>query len=76
MPLDKAKLKSDLIDLHQQAFNNSTMTIAQARDEWATALSNAIDSFVKSGDGIYQTGRLQAGSNPVTSNGSPAIKIQ
>lgn len=77
MPLNKSQLKQDLITLSENMFNNSSgMTPAQARDQWATAMSNALEAFVKSGDGIYQVGRLQAGSTPVTAIGSPAIKIQ
>lgn len=77
MPLNKTKLKADLVAISTQLFNNSAnLTPTQAIDQWATDVSNAIDDFVKSGDGIYQTGRLQAGANPVTANGSPAIKIQ
>lgn len=76
MPLNKAQLKNDLIAMSEELFNNSAnLTPTQAREQWATAMSNAFDSFVKGADGHYQGGSLTAGSTPVTGNGQVAIKI-
>jgi hypothetical protein len=77
MPLDKATLKTAINDLQDELFANAGgLTTAQAADRFATGLSDAIDDFVKSGDGIYQAGRLTAGATVVTAVGIlPAIKI-
>lgn len=76
MALDKPTLKAGLIAIGAELYNNlGNLTPAEARERWAEELSTLIDAFVKSGDGIYQPGKLTAGANVVTAVGSPAIKI-
>jgi hypothetical protein len=78
MALDKATLITDIKTLLESLFSNSgNMTPAQARDQFVNGLADAVEKYVKSGDGIYQPGHLQAGANPVVSVGTGAvIKIQ
>lgn len=77
MALDKTTLKNGIKALHDELFANAGgLTPAQAADRYADEMANLIDAFVKSGDGVYQAGRLTAGATTVTAVGSPAIKIQ
>ena len=72
MALDKATLINDI----EVLFNyEATQTISpdQSRVRLATGLANAIEKYVKSGDGIYQGG-MTAGATLVTAVGVP-IKI-
>lgn len=73
--LDKTGLKAAILAI----FNDMATRVDHpetAREDFATALSNAIDTFVKSGDGKYQAGTLTAGATAVTAVGTSAtIKI-
>lgn len=71
MPLDKATLKNGIKLLHDDMISRQI----DSNEEYATRLADLIEAFVKSGDGVYQPGKLTAGSNLVTAVGSPAIKI-
>lgn len=73
MALNKAQLKTDIENLLTDLYNNpGNLTTAGARTEFATKLSDAIDAFVKSGDGKYQGGMV-AGSTAVTAPGNPTV---
>lgn len=77
MALDKAALKTGIKTLAEQLWNDSaTQTPEQAREAFATGLSNLIDAFVKSGDGVYQAGTLKAGTTVVTALPSIIVKLQ
>jgi hypothetical protein len=77
MALDKPTLKQGIKDLTKNLFENSgAMTPEQARETFAEVLTNLIDAFVKSGDGIYQAGSLKAGSTPVTALPATIVKMQ
>lgn len=67
-PALKNAIKTSLDDLATRTENPE-----QARNDYAEALANAIDAFVKSGDGKYQPGTLQAGPNTVTAISPGAI---
>ncbi len=71
MALDKTALKNGI----QALMADMRTRDENADEEYATRLSELIDAYVKSGDGVYQTGRLQAGANVVIAVGAPAIKI-
>jgi hypothetical protein len=75
MALDKATLKDALEAIF--TFEATQTTNPQdSRTRIAQGIADAIDSYVKGADGIYQGGTLIAGSNPVTSTGAgPAIKL-
>lgn len=77
MPLDttgfKTGLKAKLDELYT---NTGNLSSDQARTKFSNDLGDLLETWVKSGDGVYQTGRLTAGANVVTAVGSPAIKIQ
>jgi hypothetical protein len=70
MALDKGTLKSTLIAL----FTDMETKATDGKEEFAERLSNAIEEFVKSGNGIYQAGTLVAGATTVTGVGT-VIKI-
>ena len=71
--LDKASLKNGI---HQLLTDMRTRN-ANSDEEYATRLSNLIEDFVKSGDGVYQVGSLvQSGSTAIVSAGPVQIKIQ
>lgn len=73
MPLDKTTLKNGIETL----LGDMRTRDAVADAEYATRLSNLIEAFVKSGDGIYQPGSLiQSGATAVISAAPTAIKIQ
>lgn len=75
MALDKATLIADLLAI----FNNESAQETdpdQSRIRLANQMADAIEKYVKSGDGVYQVGRLTAGATVVTAVGSPAIKLQ
>jgi hypothetical protein len=72
MALNKAALKDGIKDL----LTDMRTRDSNADDEFATRLSDLVDEFVKSGDGVYQTGTLQAGATAVTANVNPVVKIQ
>lgn len=73
MALDKTSLKNGI----QTLLTDMRSRDEDADDEFAERLSDLIDAFVKSGDGVYQAGTLTAGVNVVTPVGFlPAIKIQ
>lgn len=78
MPLGTAALKTGIQDLHAELYANAAnLTSAQAGERYATRMSELFEIFVKSGDGMYQTGTLIAGANPVTGVGVlPNVKIQ
>lgn len=77
MALDKATLKTTIKTLSETLFENTgNMTPDQARDFFAQGLADAIEVYVKSGDGVYVLGSLQAGANPVTPNATVQIKMQ
>lgn len=73
MPLDKVTLKNDFEQL---------MTDMRTRDqvsdnEFATRFADMMEVFVKSGDGIYQTGTLQqSGATAVIAVTPTVVKIQ
>lgn len=79
MPLNKTALKNGIEALHAELFANAGgLTTAQAGTRYATEMANLIDAFVKTGDGQYQAGTLQAGATPVISvppGTSATIKI-
>ncbi|MEN9570901.1 MAG: hypothetical protein RL172_2132 [Bacteroidota bacterium] len=73
MALNKTALKNGIVQL----MTDMRTRAANADDEFATRLSDLIDDFVKSGDGIYQTGTLQqSGSTAVISVTPTIVKIQ
>lgn len=77
MALDKTTLKADIKTLIQGLFSApATMTPAQAQDQFSQGLADAIEKYVKSGDGIYQTGTLKAGTTVVTALPSTIVKMQ
>ena len=66
MALDKTGLKDGIKTLLTDMRTRDVVS----DDEFATRLSNLIDVFVKTGDGIYQTGSLlQSGTTAVVSSG-------
>lgn len=67
MALDKAALKTKII----QIMNDMLTREEDSIEEFATRLSDAVDTYVKGAKINYTTG-LAAGSNPVTGtfNGS------
>jgi len=72
MPLDKATLKTGIENLLTDMRTRDTNSDA----EYATRLSNLIDAFVKSGDGVYQAGSLQqSGATAVIASGPITVKI-
>ncbi len=73
MPLDKPALKDGI----EQLLHDMRTRDTNSDSEYATRLSNLIEDFVKSGDGIYQTGGLQqSGATAVVASGPVAVKIQ
>ena len=70
MPLQKAALNTGIQALLTDLFDNSTnLTTAQAREKYATDLSNLIDAFVKTGlVSVTTTGTAtaQAGTGAIT----------
>lgn len=73
MALDKPTLKAGIKNLLTDMRTRDT----NADDEFAERLSDLIDAFVKSGDGIYQTGTLQqSGATAVISITPTVVKIQ
>ena len=73
MPLDKTTLINDL----EAIFDNEsaqTDNPDQSRQRMANGIANAIEKYVKSGDGFYQPGSLQeTGGNIVVHVGSGAV---
>jgi hypothetical protein len=78
MALNKDQFKTDINTLLESLFTNSgSISPAEARTQFVNGLADAVENYIKSGDGIYQPGKLQAGANPVVSVGTgAAIKIQ
>lgn len=75
MPLDTTTLKNSLRTLFDDLAGRENDP-EQAREDFATGLANAFETFVKSADGKYQPGTLIAGANPVTAVGTNAtIKL-
>lgn len=73
MPLDKATLKDGI----QNLLTDMRTRDANADAEFATRLSDLIEDFVKSGDGIYQAGTLQqSGATAVIAVTPTVVKIQ
>lgn len=73
MALNKTALKSGI----QTLLTDMRTRDANADEEFATRLSDLIDDFVKSGDGIYQTGTLvQSGATAVVAVTPTVVKIQ
>jgi hypothetical protein len=73
MPLNKDQLKTEIAGIMTDMLNRDN---SSSIEEFATRLSNAIDAFVKSGDGKYQIGSLQVWPTAVTSVTPVAIKIE
>jgi hypothetical protein len=73
MALNKSALKNGILQL----FTDMRTREANADDEFATRLSDLIDDYVKSGDGVYQTGTLQqSGATLVVAVTATIVKIQ
>jgi hypothetical protein len=72
MPLNKTQLKNDIIGL----LTDMRTRNIESDEEFATRLSDAIEDYVKSGDGFYQIGTLQAGSQTVVAIGTVQIKMK
>ncbi len=70
MALNKTALKAGIQGLLTDLFdNNANLTTAQAREKYATDLSNLIDAFVKTGlVSVTTTGTAtaQAGTGAIT----------
>lgn len=56
--------------------NSAGLTTAQAAERFADGLSGLLETYIKSGDGRYQNGTLNAGATPVTSTGPTATVIK
>lgn len=72
MALVKATLKASIKSILQDMQSRQT----DSTDEFAERLATAIDDYVKSGDGVYQTASLKAGATIVTSNTPVTVKLQ
>lgn len=72
MPLDKATLITDLLEIFTYESVQETDPVS-SRTRIANKFATAIEKFVKSGDGKYQAATLQAGATPVTGTGSGII---
>lgn len=73
MALDKTALKNGI----QQLLTDMRTRDANADEEFATRLSDLVDAFVKSGDGIYQPASLvQSGATNIIASAAVQIKIQ
>jgi hypothetical protein len=73
MPLDKPTLVTDILALFDNEAQQETDP-QLSRQRLAQGLGDAIEKYVKSGDGKYQSGTLQAGATPVTGIGvSPTV---
>lgn len=73
--LDKITLKADI----KAAFEFEALQDADpdlSRERIAQKIADAIDKFVKSGEGIYQAGTLKAGSTVVVAAPATIVKIQ
>jgi hypothetical protein len=75
MPLDKPTLQTSLEAIFEY---ESTQEVSPelSRQRVASKMADAIEAYVKSGDGQYQPATLKAGGNIVTANVAGAtIKI-
>ncbi|EGV44308.1 hypothetical protein BZARG_792 [Bizionia argentinensis JUB59] len=62
MALNKSALKSEIVSIMTDMLTRETNSV----DEFATRLSNAIDTYVKGADIIYTAGLIDAEARPVT----------
>ncbi len=72
MALNKAQLKADLLAAMAEASNVDGTTPAERRELLADRFANAIDAYVKTGDGKY-LGGMVAGSTAVTAPANPTV---
>lgn len=75
MPLQTNALKNDIKTLLDQ-LSNQTENPDEARELFATSLAQAIETFVKSGDGLYLSGSLQSSGSPVVAVSAVQVKIE
>lgn len=72
MPLDKPALKNGI----QTLLTDMRTRDANADAEYATRLSDLIETYVKSGDGKITVATMVAGGNPVTGTATVIVKQQ
>ena len=66
MPLDKPGLKDKIVALLEALYTNpDNLTTEEARDKYATDLSDAIDAFVRTGL-VETTGTASAQTGSIT----------
>lgn len=72
MPLNKTAFKNGFVSLM------SDMRVREeiSDSEYAERFANLLEAFVNSGDGVYQTGTLQAGPYVVTANYPIIVKTE
>lgn len=75
MALNKNTLKDALLQAMNDASNVDNTTPLQRRQLLAQKFADAIDDYVKSGDGKYQGGTLIAGTNAVTAVGGSGVTV-
>lgn len=73
MALDKDSFKNGFVAL----MTDMRTRVEVSDDEFAQRLSDLLEAFVKSGDGIYQLGSLeQSGTTGIIAVNSTIVKIQ
>lgn len=72
MALNKNDLKNDLLQAMNDASDVDNTTPQQRRELLAQKFADAIEAYVKSGDGKYQGG-LTAGATAVTAPGNGTV---